>query len=209
MSDALKDFDFFKILFWIVPGAFMVLSRSFAIRGAFPALKKDDLSTLVLGSVVYSFVLMLFGIDLSAKDAWKTLAPPIWIVLLVIVPAVIGFGLGLVEASDVVGRSLRSRGIRLPSPESTAWESLFRELGSNAILIVTLKDGGRVFGRWAGGRGGSAASADPQTRDLYLAEIGSVDTHGRYVSHVPRRGAYIAADEIRSIEVVRITRQES
>lgn len=205
MSDLLKDLDLFKILFWIVPGAFMVLFRSFAIRGAFPALNKDDAATLLLGSVVYSFLLILFGIDLSAKDIWKAFPPLAWIGMLIVVPGAIGFGFGLLEASDIIGRGLRSHGVRLPSPESTAWESLFRELGPNAVLIVTLKDGAHVFGRWIGGRGGSAASADPRTRDLYLAEIGSINAHGEYVSHTPPRGAYIAAEEIRSIEVIKVS----
>jgi Family of unknown function (DUF6338) len=199
MSEWLKDFDSFKILFWAVPGAFIVLARSFAIRGSFPAFDKDNTATLVLGSVVYAFLLILFGVDLSAKDVWQLFHPAVWGILLIVIPSALGFALGLLEANDVVGRQLRAWGLRLPSPDATAWETLFRELDANAVLLVTLKDGAAVFGRWVGS---SAASAESDVRDLYLGEIGSINARGEYVPKTPRRGAYIAAEEIRWIEII-------
>jgi len=202
VSDVLKDFDFFQTLFWIIPGTFMVLFRSFAIRGSFPPLKKDDLSTLFLGSVVYAFLLILFGLNLSERNVWTKLHPVLWLLVLIFIPAVIGFLMGLLEASDRIGRGLRYLGITLPSPEPTAWENLFGDLEINAVLLVTLKDGVEVFGRWLGGRSGSAASTDAKIRDLYLAEIGSINARGQYVPKTPRRGVYIAPEEIRWIEVI-------
>jgi hypothetical protein len=202
MSDALKDFDFFQTLFWIIPGTFMVLLRSFALRGSFPPFKKDDLATFVLGSVVYAFLLMLFGLNLSDKNVWTKLHPFLWLFVLFFIPAAIGFLLGWLEGSDRVGRGLRHLGMALPSPEATAWENLFGDLRINAVLLVTLKDDVQVFGRWLGGRRGSAASMDTEVRDLYLAEIGSIDECGQYVPKTPQRGIYIAPEEIRWIEVI-------
>lgn len=180
----------------------MVLFRSFALRGSFPPLKKDDLSTLVLGSVVYAFLLILFGLNLSDKDVWTKLHPLAWLLLLLFIPAGTGFLLGWLEGSDLVGRALRYFGMAMPSPEPTAWENLFGDLRINAVLLVTLKDDVQVFGRWLGGRWGSAASNDATIRDLYLAEIGSIDATGQYVPKTPRRGIYIAPEEIRWIEVI-------
>jgi hypothetical protein len=110
--------------------------------------------------------------------------------------------LGIFEASDAVGRAFRHLGIRLPSPDATAWETMFRELKSGAVLLVRLKDGTTVFGRWSGGKGGSASSTDAKTMDLYLSEIGTIDDKGNYVPQRPRRGAYIVAGEIRFFEVI-------
>src|SRR5258708_5873043 len=136
--DALKDFDALKILLWVVPGAMIALFRSFAMRGSFRGITKDDVAAFIIGSLIYAFI-----------------------------------------------------GIRLPSLDATAWETVFRELGTGAVLLVTLKDGAKVFGRWVGGRGGSAASTDPKTTDLYLGEIGQVSDAGQYVAIEPRRGIYI------------------
>ncbi len=104
-----------------------------------------------------------------------------------------GLGLGILGASDAIGRMFRRIGIRLPSPGATAWETMFRELSTNAVFLVTLKDGTLVCGRWVGGKLGSAASTDVKTLDLYLGEIGTIDAQGSYVPKTPQRGAYIVA----------------
>jgi len=202
--DVLKDFDAVKALIWVVPGAMIALFRSFAMRGSFPGVTKDDVAAFVIGSVIYAFLIVLGTGGLSLIGTQSQFSPWIGFVVLLLVPAIAGLGLGLIEASDAVGFSFRKIGIRLPSPDATAWETVFRELESGAVLLVTLKDGAKVFGRWVGGRGGSAASTDAKTTDLYLGEIGLVSDAGQYVAIMPRRGIYLAAAEIRYIEIVGI-----
>lgn len=199
--DALKDFDFAKIMLWLVPGAMIVLFRSFAMRGSFPSISKDDVAAFIIGSVIYAFLVILCATSPGSRQQpqFSALAS---LVVLVLLPALLGLGLGLLEASDSIGVLFRKAGIRLPSPDATAWETVFRELGTGAVLLVTLKDGARVFGRWVGGRGGSAASTDSKTMDLYLGEIGSISDAGDYDPINPRRGIYIAASEIRYVEIV-------
>jgi Family of unknown function (DUF6338) len=201
VADVLKDFDALKILLWVVPGAFIALFRSFAMRGTFPTIGKDDVAAFALGSVIYYFVILLFTSRVGfgaapAQSGWVSF------IVLILVPAIAGMLLGLLEASDAIGRFLRKVGIRLPSPDATAWETLFREVPTNAVLLVTLKDGNTVAGRWIGGRGGSASSSDAKIMDLYLGQIGAINHHGQYVPHSPQRGAYFAASEIRFIEVI-------
>lgn len=206
MAEALKNFDAALTLIWVVPGAFIALFRSFAIRGAFPTIGKDDVAAFLLGSVVYYFVLALFvvGLDPAAGPLKQNFSSTGLFIVVVIVPAFAGAVLGLVEASDSIGRLLRKIGIRLPSPDATAWETMFREMTPNAVLLVTLKDGTTVAGRWVGGKGGSASSSDPKIMDIYLGQIGSIDGHGHYVPKTPRRAAYLAAAEIRFIEVIAV-----
>lgn len=203
MTDVLKDFDAMKVLLWVVPGAFITLFRSFAMRGSFPTIGKDDIAAFVLGSVVYYFLLILIvrGIA-SAGPISPAAAPWLSLLFLVVLPALIGALLGLLEASDAVGRVLRKIGIRLPSPDATAWETIFREMPTNAVLLVRLKDGTLVTGCWTGGKRGSASSSDPKIMDLYLGQIGTIDASGDYTAHDPQRGAYISAGEIRFIEVI-------
>jgi hypothetical protein len=205
MTDILKDFDAMKVLLWVVPGAFIVLFRSFAMRGTFPTVGKDDVAAFVLGSVVYYFLLILTVRGLiSAGPISPTLTPWISLLTLVVLPALLGAALGLVEASDAIGRTLRKIGIRLPSPDATAWETLFREIPTNAVLLVRMKDDTVVAGCWSGGKGGSASSSDAKTMDLYLGQIGTIDNHGNYVPHTPPRGAYVSAGDIRFIEVIAV-----
>jgi len=51
-----------------------------------------------------------------------------------------------------------------------------------------LKDGTPIFGRWTAGAQASSASTDPDSLDLYVGEIGSIDSQGRYVPQTPKRG---------------------
>jgi Family of unknown function (DUF6338) len=200
--DGLKDFEVLKVLIWVVPGAMIALFRSFAMRGSFPGIAKDDVAAFLIGSVIYAFLLVLCTTGRSLTDiAQLQFSPRRELVALILVPAIVGLGLGLLEASDAVGFTFRKIGIRLPSPDATAWETVFRELGAGAVLMVTMKDGSKVSGRWVGGRGGSAASTDPKTMDLYLGEVGTV-SNSQYVATVPRRGIYLVASEIHHIEIV-------
>jgi Family of unknown function (DUF6338) len=206
MTEVVKDFNAMKVLLWIVPGAFIALFRSFAMRGSFPIISKDDIATLSLGSIVYYFIVILLttGLNIDTQVAKPSFTPWMWFFVLIIIPAFVGLGLGILEASDAIGRVFRCIGIRLPSPGPTAWETMFGELAPQAVLLVTLKDGTLVSGRWVGGKGGSASSTDADTLDLYLGEIGTIDDQGQYVPNIPRRGAYIVASEIRFIEVISV-----
>lgn len=204
MEDVLK-IDIVKVLFFLAPGTFLALSRSFALRGSFPTFTKDDLGALVIGSAVYNTILLALGARLAGPDDVAALPHLYRLTLLVALPALLGVLLGYVEANDVVGRGVRRFGVRLPSPHPTAWETLFRELEPNSILLLTLQSNAIVCGRW---RDRSSSSTDVGTLDLYLDEIGSVTDAG-YEPHQPRRGAYISKGEIRSIEVIRATPQNS
>jgi hypothetical protein len=153
--DALKDIDVVRVSLWVIPGAFIALFRSFAMRGSFPSISKDDIAALILGSVTYYYIVVIAsGFDATAHAIEFDFTPRVWFFLLIVIPAVVGACLGLLEASDAVGHSLRYVGIRLPSPHATAWETMFRELSTGSVLLVTLQDGTNVFGRWNGGKGG-------------------------------------------------------
>jgi hypothetical protein len=202
VSEILKDFDAVKVLVWVVPGAFIALFRSFGMRGRFPTVSKDDVAAFVLGTVIYYFVVRLFAKSFDFSGAATDKSGWTGFLLLILIPAVTGMLLGALEASDAIGRILRKTGIRLPSPDATAWETLFRELPANTLLLVTLKDSTTVVGRWVGGRGGSASSDDAKIMDIFVGEIGEIDRHNHYIPKQPRRGVYFSASEIRFIEVI-------
>ncbi len=203
MEDLFKSFDAIAILYWVVPGAFFVLFRSFALKGSFPSLGKDDIVAFIIVSVLYWYlVIWASATFLGDPDAFRQRpAGAESIVALVAIPALIGVAAGLFERRDVVGRLLRAFGVKFLSPYATAWESVVVNLTPGSVLIVHLKDAQPIVGRWTNAQIGSAASTDKDVRDLYLDEIGSV-IGANYQPFAPVRGAYIAAEQIQFIEVI-------
>jgi len=203
MEDLFKSFDAVAILDWIVPGVFFILFRSFALKGAFPSLGREDLVAFIIVSVLYWYlVIWASATFLDDPQAFRQrLAGPESIVALVAIPAVAGAAAGLFERRDVVGRLLRAFGVRFLSPFATAWESVVVNLPPGSVLIVHLKDAQPIIGRWTNAQIGSAASTDKEVRDLYLDEIGAV-VGANYQPFAPVRGAYISADQIQFIEVI-------
>ena len=203
MEDLFKTFDAIAILFWVVPGAFFILFRSFALKGAFPSLGKDDVVAFIIVSVLYWYlVIWASATFLGAPDAFRErLSGADSILALVAIPALAGVGAGLFERRDVVGRLLRAFGFKFLSPYATAWESVVVNLTPGSVLIVHLKDAQPIIGRWTNAQIGSAASTDKDVRDLYLDEIGAV-IGANYQPFAPVRGAYISAEQIQFIEVI-------
>jgi hypothetical protein len=203
MEDLFKGFDAIAILYWIVPGAFFILFRSFALKGSFPSLGKDDVVAFIIVSVLYWYLLIWASATFfGASEAFRQHgAGGESIFALVAVPAVAGVAAGLFERRDVVGRLLRAFGVKFLSPYATAWESVVVNLPPGSVLIVHLKDAQPIVGRWTNAQIGSAASTDKDVRDLYLDEIGSV-IGANYQPFAPVRGAYISADQIQFIEVI-------
>jgi len=203
MEDLFKSFDAIAILDWVVPGAFFILFRSFALKGAFPSLGKDDVVAFIIVSVLYWYLLIWASATfLGAPEAFRQHGAGAGsIVVLAVFPILAGVGVGLFESRDVVGRLLRAFGVKFLSPYATAWESVVVNLPPGSVLIVHLKDAQPVVGRWTTAQIGSAASTDRDVRDLYLDEIGSV-IGANYQPFVPVRGAYMAAEQIQFIEVI-------
>ena len=54
------------------------------------------------------------------------------------------------------------------------------------------------------GEGGipSSASSDGSNQDIYIGETGTLNEKEQYVANLPKRGIYIAASEVRTIEVI-------
>ena len=198
MAEGLSDFEPIKLLLFVAPGATFAIFRSFAIRGFFPKLSKDDLGALVISSCVYALFIKLIGTDFTATGIMERRPTILWIAILFVLPMLLGFASGLIEARDLVGKILRNFGWRFPSPEPNAWETMFREMPGGSILVVWLDEENWVCGRWVKG---SASSQSTDSRDLFLSEVGSL-SEGVYRSIVPRTGVYFSTGEIKRIEVV-------
>ncbi len=206
--ELLKNFDVAKIIIWVAPGVLIVLFRSFVINGTFPKLDKDSIAGCVVASAIYVFLIVaaIGGVSLTGGNTSFEFGPLHSIFLFFALPIVLGLLLGFIESIDLIGRMFRWSGVSIPSPTLSAWETMFRELEKDTVMLVTLKNGAMVWGRWTSGASenlpDSSSSRDRETLDLYVAQVGVLDSQGEYAPVEPTRGIYIAKDEIRFIEVM-------
>lgn len=145
--DWLKDIDPEKVLIWVAPGAFIALFRSYFLKGSFPGVGKDDVGAFILGSVIFRFAIL--GLFSDGNLASLSVRGWFWFLSLGLVPSLLGFGIGVFEASDITGMFMRWCGVAMPTPTPSAWDTLFRRLPPSAVVIVLLKAGTQIHGRWA------------------------------------------------------------
>jgi hypothetical protein len=92
---------------------------------------------------------------------------------------------------------LRKRGLLL-DPVHKPWDVVFKDRGE-CWIIVHLKDGRRIGGRF--GRR-SVASSAPAEEQLYLEEVWELDVHGAFLRAVDRSaGILISAPDIQAVEL--------
>lgn len=114
-------------------------------------------------------------------------------------------GLGLVTVwmrqMRAAARFLERLGFRTLQPEPTAWDWHFSR-GKPYWVLVTLKDGSRVYGLYGLG---SFAGDDPNERDLYLeTQFRPTDT-GEWAPMEDSGGVLIKGHEIAVIEFRKLT----
>jgi hypothetical protein len=84
-------------------------------------------------------------------------------------------------------------------PTERAYDYAFARRTGPRFLIVTYKDGARIFG-YFGAR--SLAATDERRSDIYLERLYSVDDRGQWSEAEPPRSALLMLDDIRSIEFI-------
>lgn len=123
----------------------------------------------------------------------------ITLILVVFVsPVFLGWLLGYINKQELIERGLSSLGrMQTLSRYRVAWDYKFSRINEPLWLLVTLKDGSQVAGRFLAN---SLASSDPSERDLYLEEVYQFDDDNPWQPVPATSGIWIAGDEIRYIE---------
>jgi uncharacterized protein DUF6338 len=194
--DVIKDFNFWAIIAYLLPGILIVQARSFAALAQPAAIGKDSLVAAVIVTVLYLLVLWFAGIALQSPTSISGLEPYTLLRWFVLLPIGIGFVFGLLERLGVLQRFFLRFGINLPSPIETVWLEVFSQQPVGTYMIVVMKDG-RVYNTMV--TDDSKFSSNPQGNDLYLGQTFSVDN---WTPSNPRRGVYIRGSEIQSIEII-------
>jgi hypothetical protein len=189
--------NFNLILLFVVPGLVALFVRSKFITGRTPSPSENVLSFVVLSLVYYSFTILLVEKAFSVQEPWIARAA-IWILLILIGPALFGFVLGVAAQKEWADWLAARVGLSVVHVIPAAWDWRFSKVpGGGMFIMVTLTSDERVAGLFASN---SFASSDKGERDLYIEEEYSVTEDGRWESRPERVGILIPVKEIKYIE---------
>ncbi len=191
--DALKDFDFLLVLFFVVPG--FISMRVYALlRPTDAAPLKENVYEAITFSVI-NYVLMEWTVPLArayGADGDGVL-PRICLLAaaFVIVPALLPVALNLIL------KQLEHRG-RILRRAKTAWDEFFLRR-QTCWIIVHLKDGRRLGG-YFGEK--SYAGLYPNSGHLYVQELWTLGPQGEFEAKIERsEGIVLRPDDYQMIEM--------
>lgn len=185
------------ILLFIVPGLIALFVRSKFITGRSPSPTENVLIFLVLSLVYYSLTIIFIEKALSVQEPWLARAL-IWILLILVGPAVFGFLLG-VAAQKEWGNWLANKvDLSIVHVIPAAWDWRFSKVPRGGMFImVTLTSDEKVTGLFGSN---SFASSDTDERDLYIEEEYTVTEEGKWEVRPEKVGVFIPANQIKYIE---------
>ena len=175
------------------------------VEGRFVALDRESKwEMLALGFLTRSTIIylpILPSLYLSWLDKWHEHHPWLTSLLsllwLILIPTVLGVFTGFGRQKRWLEKFLGWAGLSSFNPIPNAWESYFSQ-APNSWIIVTLKNGQRVYGYFGDG---SYASSDPKNRDIYVAKTVVVE-NGQYRLVENTGGVYVPASEILTVEFI-------
>ena len=177
----------------LAPGLIIAAIRTRAITGSLPDLKERLLTYGVISTAYFAAVSPLFHLDRG-----PTLPGWLWSLLhYVAVPVLLGLMSAYAYQHRLAYRAAAKVRLHLAHHLPAAWDYAFQQRG-DSFLLVTLKDGTQVAGRWGGE---SFASSSKEERDLLLAEVWEAGEGGEaWKASFPQRSILITGSEIRFIE---------
>jgi Family of unknown function (DUF6338) len=201
----LKDAEYLPlVLLFVVPGLVASFVRSRLIAGPTPSTKENFLIFVVLSLFYYAFIVFLIQPALSVREPWIARAA-IWILLLLVGPAIFGFVLGVAAQKEWGTWCANKLGVSIVHVIPAAWDWRFSNIAHNTFVMVTLTSGEKVAGYFGNG---SFASSDANERDLYIEEEYMVSGEGKWEARPEKVGLLISAREIRYIEFWQTTGTE-
>jgi hypothetical protein len=192
----LKDFNFWTVVVYLLPGLLMLQARCLAARGSLASIFKDSLTAYLIVTVLYSLVLWTAGISLQDPVSILTMNRGVLIGYFVLAPLALGFAFGLLESRGIVQRFFIVLGINVPLPIDTAWAEIFSRMQVGTYLIVLLKDG-TFYNAMV--TTDSRFGSDPANIDLFLGQTFHQED---WTPYIPARGVYIRGSELKSIEII-------
>jgi hypothetical protein len=187
----------FIFIAFVIPG--FVSIKTYALL--FPGISKSS-SEQLIDAVAYScinYALMLWPIYEVESRNIRILHPNIYVafyvVVLLLVPVALALGLRIFRKLSAVQRLV-------PHPTARPWDYVFSKRRSYWVL-VTLKDGKRIGGKYCRN---SFSSSSPAPEQIYLEETWVINDEGGFErKRMDSAGILILSVEIVTIEFFFIT----
>jgi Family of unknown function (DUF6338) len=179
----------------LAPGFIILLVRSQFLTGRMRPLHDAVLGYLVASAIYYGIAFPFIDgqIDSSASGGRQVLG---WYALIIVDPIIFGVVSGLLSRFDILRKVLVAVSINPVHGMPTAWDWKFSRVQPSWIL-VTLKDDTKFHGLFGAN---SFAASDSTQHDLYIEQLYDIDEKNTWILKKPGKGAFIASNEIRSIE---------
>jgi hypothetical protein len=120
-----------------------------------------------------------------------------WVFVFLVSPILLGIATAKLRQGTLISKLMTRVGLSAIRPNPTAWDECFVR-GQPAMILVTMKDGFTVAGKFANR---SAASSDPSDRDLFIEEVWRTGEGDAPWTAVPDSGGiWIRGDQIQHIQ---------
>jgi len=196
MPDLKNIESIYLVLAFVVPGMVIAYVRAQFLTGRIRTFSDNVVAYLAVTVLYYGVTAPLVEYVLSIRDPGR-LKIFAWLGLIILLPAAVGFLLGVLEQRDVVRRFLQRFGINPIHTTPCAWDYAFARLRADHFVMVTLSDGSTVAGIYGSH---SFASSDPAERDLFLQEIYDVDGDS-WTKRSEQQAILIPSKEIRFVQI--------
>jgi hypothetical protein len=193
MSDLGDPANVAALLALLAPGFIILWFRARVVEGTPPDFKRELFYFALASAAYYGAVAPLFRLD-------EGVALPLWlwsILFYFLIPILLGVVIGWITQYDLEYSWAEKLGMHFAHRIPTAWDFRFSRLPAGAFVLVTLKDGTTVAGRWAET---SFASSAKDGRDIYIAEVWDNPDNGAWVPLDPPRGMLLCGGDIRYVE---------
>lgn len=179
-------------IMFIVPGFISIKIYDLIIPG-----ERRDFSQAIIEAIAYSsinFALLSWLIALINKDDFPSAHPFWYIVVIIIALFVFPILWPILFLKITEWKPIASK---IYHPIQKPWDWYFRK-GEPCWVIVHLKDGRKIGGKYDGN---SFASSSPAEEQIYLEEIWRLDDKGVFIEPTERsKGMIIFKEEILSLE---------
>uniref|UniRef100_Q07NS1 Uncharacterized protein n=1 Tax=Rhodopseudomonas palustris (strain BisA53) TaxID=316055 RepID=Q07NS1_RHOP5 len=196
MPDLKSLESIYLVLGFIVPGMIITLVRAQFFTGRVQSLTENVVSYIALTVLYYGIAAPFVEYVLTVREPgrMKILA---WLALIILLPAAIGFVLGVIGQNDVFRRVLQFFRINPVHATPSAWDYAFARLRGDHFVMITLSDGSTVSGIYGSQ---SFASSDPAERDLLLQELYEVNG-GAWKKRSEQTAILIPSKEIKNVQI--------